>query len=187
MSRLVERLAKARKELDHLLRDGVLARALDHAEAWAEDEAPAVGIGHQRGGSSSPTETRERAEVRQVRRRARFMLEETPTRIAAIEREVHRLLADVLWATVATPQRPDDADDALAGCKSCARLRGHREPVDDRYKRLGLCRWCGDRLEEFVEIPVPALDVRFGQSANAATRWLSRNVARARSSVIGEQ
>jgi hypothetical protein len=48
------------------------------------------------------------------------------------------------------------ADPTEQWCRSCLRA-GHRNQRDDRYRRHGLCRWCGDfRAEQGA---LPTLDI----------------------------
>ncbi len=172
-----DRLGRARGRLDRLLETMKHGRADDvqylarvelaerNIKSWAPDTPPPANLG-PKGGSSTESETDERAQVDAAARQAA----RDAARFPEIVRELDRLTFELVEMTIRNveelhPSAHPNAD--VVGCVSCARrgekrsvpIGGHFAPAmpaadvevegkkvkgNATAARLKLCRWCYD-------------------------------------------
>lgn len=212
LERAVERLARVLTTTttgtrSHPRTLTILELALEHAEAWADTEAPREG---ERGGTSNPVSDDEAAEIRRVHRlaidatgRVQELAEALDWKTARLERlaaytlvRLKKLAKQVdadaseldalvqrLTATVDPSKLPRPA---MPRCASCARTEGtgsqrigdHYAEVYERAPTTGLCRFCYD-YDTANECwpPVKACHLYHTQSRKAAGVYLAKLAA----------
>ena len=155
-----------------------LRLTVERIQSWRSEANPVAGP--DRGGSSSPTEAAERREDRQVTV-ATLRDDQTARGLVADLAPGARQLAQMVarYTTPIDHSKLPKPEDIVPGCVSCARQQqegkkktpGHFNPIDDRYKGLKLCRWCGDHREADGALPsLDLVDVYHRQGPQAAGR-----------------
>lgn len=167
-----------RKWPDPKYKDGremtMFDRARELADAWAPVSIP--GGGATRGGSSSEGDRSDSREKQAIERRAKEAVDRLG-RAPELAAEIDQMHRDVTYLTSITKERPDVPEEPLAGCRSCARA-GINEAVYHKSKVSGLCRWCAEKLDEYDDLPIEAVQIRHSRGPKAATLWLQANASR---------
>ena len=165
----------------------------EHLDQWADIINRTSSTGPERGGTSSPRETEDRAEARALATRIRTDTDRFTELVKKIRIDCHELYLLVLRYTEPVDSSKLPADTTVPGCISCARTRGtgatkiggHFAPIRETAAAHALCDWCyrhalADANERGLPRgtlgdppPIKAVDLYHRAGAQAAGKWLA--------------